>query len=84
MTEPDVVRLNLTPKLIFRIILRLAIVIGALAAILFISAGRLDWEHRIVPLCTSRAWFLVGCYPWIVDRCFIYRTYGFGRSNAQG
>ena len=71
MTEPDVVGLDITPKLIFRIILRLAIVIGALAAILFLSAGRLDWVE---------AWLFIIEFGFFL---ILYAAGGMAKAPAQ-
>lgn len=71
MTEPENVGLNITPKLIFRIILRLAIVIGALAAILFISAGRLDWVE---------AWLFIAVYGFYL---ILYAIWSLAKDPAQ-
>jgi len=58
---------ELTPKLVVRIVLRLAVIVGLLAAILFLSAGRLDWLEAWVFVAVYGS-FLVMYAVWSVFR----------------
>ena len=71
MSETENAGSEITPRLILRIILRLAIVIGAFAALLFIPAGRLDWVE---------AWLFVGVFG-----CFLilYAVWSLLKDPAQ-
>lgn len=71
MSTPNPPSSRPTPALILQVFVRLGIVLGALAAILFGSAGRLDW---------SAAWWFIGAYGVFLA---FYAAWGLLRDPEQ-